>query len=453
MRRHLCRGLRCTGLPSPSFLSGIVGRNTRITGTNEVRKTYLFPIIIFLTGAIAVSPIIFQNAKNLSIAILTGDETPLTPKPYHGFLHLPQSDNPERKNMTFAADFAAIYYTARHFNEPDIYAGKYDPAGRHILYSPSTYYFYQKTFCRLPYGQAALAHLSFQLILLFAATFFLLGRIKRLFLLIPVTVIYGILIFLTPVGLSWFERGQTDLYAACALMFLIFSFYESKGYAWILAALCLSLKYTIIIFVAEFIFIYLLFSSDRMKWRNFFLFLGGFFLTLILFPPQFLPFVWSMYETQNFHFQGMTLVGRVSREILFVIAGASLGLYLGLAGLQRKKEIFVRQTLLPYGTGLIVLNLLFLSFNYQYRIMTLIGFIPLFILWYFRWNQKGKLSLFFILIFTVFLIFSFHVPGIFNPSYPSDGYFVLVYIIYAAVIAIVTVVEAMRGLLKKGAYG
>ena len=379
-------------------------KNEKTSSCNGSAQKFRVVVIISILLWGLLWPRISSNVSNLSQSIMTGKVIHTIPDPLYGFLHF-ESKNSAFNNHTFAVDFAGVYFIVRNFDKNDIYSGNYDPRGP-IVYSPGMLYFYKKTFCRMPFGVAAVAHLGFQVVLLLLSTIFILRYYKLSMMIVPVSLLYAVLITCSPVGLAWFERGQFDVYAAIALLFFVFGVYESKGYAFALAALFAAFKLTIaVIFIQGFI-IYLWMGSHKVKWKFSSMFAGIFLFAFILFPKKLPGFFMCLQKVQNSP-QGLTLVNKLPASVCGAIPVFCVLLFLLLVFFARDKESALRKFFLPYMTGLAGLNLLLLANNSEYRIMCCLGFIPLMFVWFFRlckdrWYCCGTMACFFLFLLTVF---------------------------------------------------
>ena len=99
--------------------------------------------------------------------------------------------------------------------------GYLDPWGRPSRYAPFIHYVCAVSFCKLDYGQASLLHMLVQtglFFFFFVMTFKILEIESDLWMGLAATMLF---LFVTPAGLSWFERGQFSLYVALAYLLLM----------------------------------------------------------------------------------------------------------------------------------------------------------------------------------------------------------------------------------------
>jgi hypothetical protein len=366
-------------------------------------------------------PTIFSNTKNLVDSFITGEKVLTEPLPLYGYLHI-KNDDPLFKDYTFALDFAAVYFTAKNFDKKDVYTGKYDPWGRPTPHTPAALFFYSKTFCKLPFWAAASAHLAFQAVLLLLATFFIFQYYRIAFLFVPVSLVYAVMLTCSPVGLAWFERGQFDIFAGLSLLFLMFGIYESKGYAFALAALFAAFKLTMALFFIQAFILYLLICPGRAKWRFFAVFSGILLLVLISFPQHLMGFLTELQRIQSSYVCGMTLVDKLPPVVSVLIPVFCTLLFLIPALLSsRKKEMFT-EVFLPYMTGLAGINLLLLANNWEYRIICYLGLLPMMIVWYLKFSTDLLYRYEVMAFFVLFLAAAFHMFWVISTAVSADGY-------------------------------
>jgi len=255
---------------------------------------------------------------------------------------------------------------------------------------------------------------------------------------LPVALSYFIILFLTPVGLSWIERGQSDLYSALAILFFMFAVYESKAYAFILSAFFVSLKPTISpLFIQAFI-LYLLIDFNFKKLLFFFLFTATVLATLLLFPQYSTAFLTLVYKTRLSLVEGITLVRRMPDIVVFLIPIFSLLVYLIPLCLNPQKHIFLK-TFLPYSTGLVAINILLTFTSWEYRMISLLGFFPMAIAWVNFYSRDRIYTKEFISLLLIFLFIATHGFWIISAIAPKWEYFIASYMAYYLAIAVISI--------------
>jgi len=408
----------------------------------KVNSYHLWVIISIFLGAL-LAPMMASNISHLSLALINGECQKITPHPLYNYYHI-DSSNPDFANITFAADFSNVYFTAKNFQKRDIYTGKYDPAKRPVLYPPFLYYIYRHTFCHFTFGEAALWHLLSQILLLFLSTYFILRYYHLRLMFLPLTVTYSALLFFTPLGLSELERGQFDIYSALSILWFLFAFYERKNYAFVLAALFASLKWTSAPFFFQAFLIYLLVGKNKSRFKFFALFTGTFLLTLILFPQHITNYLSSLYNTQIFHQEGdISLVDKTSPLLLYLLPSLSPLLY-ALSLIFNKRDNIFLLTFLPFMSALAVLDLLIPSSTYQYRAIYLLGFLPMTLVWMLRLENDSTYQTLFIFLFVTFIFFVFHCLWMIKAIEFKAEYCIPIYLAFYFIVASISLLKNAR---------
>ncbi len=182
-----------------------------------------FLIIIF----IILHVFILRNVFLLSKDLLSGDHSAekLIPLPRYGFARIPDSPLTEQYHAQnrLAVDFAQIYFPAQQMSSlsENYQSGTMDPLQRPSRYAPLVHYLCSITICKLEYGLASLLHMLFQVIIFFLVLIYSYKSLKLEKGILPGILLVDVYLFLTPAGLSWFERGQFSLYVGVAYILLI----------------------------------------------------------------------------------------------------------------------------------------------------------------------------------------------------------------------------------------
>ena len=348
--------------------------------------------LMALAGAIflAVHVFGFSNAVTLSGDMVYGDGTAadLTPPPRYRLMRVPATPLAAKHDAAnrLAADFAQIYFCAQQFDRPGAaYNTKdtLDPWHRPALYAPLTHWLCLVTVCKLPYGYASLGHVLAQY-LLFLLSFVFAFKVLAIMRHLPL----GLLLvngglFLTPVGLSWFERGQFSLYVGSAYLWLFLGLYKRNALFLILAALFAYVKWTSFpaIFVVLCLWILTAKSKeDRIRILGLTLaFAATIVVCFLLFLDHGLYFLSSILtqELSNRIPYGISLMHIIPRwtvKILPVLIVA-----LGWLGARRYRLDF--EALFPFLLGASIVSLLYPTAAYEYNVPSLFGLIPFAIHW------------------------------------------------------------------------
>ena len=303
------------------------------------------------------------------------------------------------------------------------------------------FYLCNKFLCNISFPLAGLYFIFLQVALLIISSYWILRHYRLGIVILPVTVFYCFVLFLTPVGLTWFERGQFDIYSALAILFFMFAVYEKKAYAFVVSGLFFSLKFTAIILFIQAFIIYLLFYRGKGSFKFFCLWMGTLLLTLAFFPRQlvFDSFL-ALFKFQNQSPAGVTLAGKMPYVYVGVLSILSVLGYL-TALLLRKNEGAFLKTFLPYLTALLAFDLLMPVRGWEYRFLCFLGFVPMLIPWAMKYKDDHLYSSVFIFLFAVFLMTGLHAYRIFFVIPEKDIYFTVIYVAYFVVIGIGSILK------------
>jgi len=168
------------------------------------------------------------------------------------------------------ADFAQIYFPAQQISRTaeSYREGTSDPWGRPSRYPPLVHRACAGTICQLPYGPASLAHVVLQYLLLLVSLLYVFRRWNLQDSLLPALLLVNVCLFLSPVGLAWFERGQFTLYVALSILWLTFGLIERSTPSIALATLFAYVKWTAFPFVFVIVGLWVAVSKDRAELRS-----------------------------------------------------------------------------------------------------------------------------------------------------------------------------------------
>ena len=203
---------------------------------NKILKSLFF--IIFVVAHV----FILRNIILLSKDVVTGDGSGdgLIPFPRYGLVKIP--DNPSSQQYQaqnrLEVDFAQVYFPSQQMASlSDNYrTGILDPRQRPSRYAPLVHYLCAITICKFNYGIASLLHIAIQTLLFYVA-FILSFKILNIEkLILPGLLLANIYLFLTPAGLSWFERGQFSVYIGIGYLLMFVGFIK-KNYLLVLLSI------------------------------------------------------------------------------------------------------------------------------------------------------------------------------------------------------------------------
>jgi hypothetical protein len=326
------------------------------------------------------------------------------PPPKYDFMRM-WDYKPYQAENRLAADYAQIYFPSQKFEalSENYEQGVYDPFSRSSRYAPFLHYICSISFCKLEYGYASFLHMLIQLLLFF-------GAFSASFKILDIEYNFGagfllavVLLFVTPAGISWYERGQFSLYVALAHLLLIVGLFKNKPILVVVSAFFAYVKWT------SFTLVFVIFTADLLASKNSGEFIrkmkviAAYALVLALLSLPFLkefPFFLAGLFYQELHIAayGVSLNHLLSpsfSKIAFLLV-----ILMGYV-LARVKHLSF-ENLLPFFAGAGIFSLIYPRVAYEYNIPNLFAFIPLL----FAWAKQGdsirhilKFIFFFFMIF------------------------------------------------------
>ena len=356
--------------------------------------------ILIIAAAIAGHGLALRSAVLASRDIVTGDGSisQLRPGPRYAVLRVPETPVTTRYEAEhrLAADFAQVYFPARAQEDEPVTSSSTigtDPWERESRYAPFVQWACAISICDLSYGWASFAHvwLQYVILVLSLAYAFHLFRLWRFFPATLLAIHAGL--FLTPVGLSWLERGQFSLYVAAAYLWLLLGLYRERAAYLAVGALLAYVKWTSfpMIFVA--LGVWLLISPDRNVFlRRVRLASVPVAVVLALFvalPNSGVGFVEGLaYQENTLPAQGLSLARVLPR---WVVKMLPLGLVVmgTLRGRRTSPDV---RALLPFWLGSAVVLLLYPTLAFDYSVPCLFGLIPFALDWAQRHHASGLVA-------------------------------------------------------------
>ena len=344
--------------------------------------------ILLIVAFIIAHVFILRNAFLLSKDMLNGDRSAenMIPLPRYGFARIP--DSPLTKQYQaqnrLAVDFAQIYFPAQHMASlsENYQSGILDPLQRPSRYAPLVHYLCSITICKLDYGLASVLHMAIQVFLFFLIFIISFVSLKIGKYILPGVLLVNLFLFLTPAGLSWFERGQFSLYIGAAILLMILGFIKKKPILVIFSALFAFIKWTsfptlFVIFSAA-----ILGSKNLAEGKKTFL-VGGAFLLVVfaltfLFPAQSMDFLKGLLQQERFATPGGVSLAKVLPVWIEKLLPIPL-IILGYFHFKTNQNIVERT--IPFLAGAAVLMLIYPTLAYEYNLPSLLGFIPLLVYW------------------------------------------------------------------------
>ncbi len=283
------------------------------------------------------------------------------------------------------ADFGQIYFPSQNRTAlRDAYAIEttLDPWLRPSKYPPLLHVICVHTLSKLPYGQASLIHLAVQTILFIASFAFAFSVLNLKKYLLPSLLLLNVCLFLTPVGLSFFERGQFTLYVGLCYLWLMLALVTGKWRYVIVSALFGFVKWTAFPFVFVALAVCLLISRNARELKLGVVAVGLYILTILalLFsvPNDAVLFIQLLlYQELALSPMGISLariVPRYTAKLLpYVLIFAGL--------LNRFSSNKPLPYLIPFFAGAATILVTYPTFAFDYSVPCLTAFIPFMIYW------------------------------------------------------------------------
>lgn len=283
------------------------------------------------------------------------------------------------------ADFALIYFPSQnrdYLRETYAIETTLDPWSRPSRYPPLLHLICSYTLCQLPYGAACLVHLAIETIVFWISFVFVFYKLKIKKYLWPGLLLLNACLFLTPVGLSFYERGQYTLYVGlCYLWLLLFLITGKRRYS-VIAALFGFLKWTAFPFVLVVFTISFIRAENIIELKRRVVAAAGFAVVVVslLFavPADALIFVNGLF------YQELTLIpmGNSLARILPLNAVKLLPFILILLGSMSRfcKKISLA-FMIPFFVGAATILVTYPTFAFDYCVPYLTAFIPFLIYW------------------------------------------------------------------------
>lgn len=406
------------------------------------RKGPLARAALWLT-IVVLSGLGLRNFALLAQDMTTGSGAAahLLPSPVYRLARLPSSRQTLARDAQhrLGSDFAQVYFPAQDvFRLARAFSSgtTSDPWHRPSRYPPLVILACAATVCRLPFGWASLAHILVQLLVFVAVLYITSGtwRLRRFFL--AALLFSGACLFLTPVGLSWFERGQFSLYIAASHMLLLFGLIEKKWAPIALAAMLAFIKWTSFPASAVILAIYLI------SWRNsgsprqrlilasvFAVVIGLLLVVPVLFVRGTDLFLAGLFEQELRGDPGglslMTVLPPLAVKLLPLLL-----LLAGVVNLRLNRGDLV--SMIPYFIGAAAALLIYPTRAYDYSLFTLAGFIPAALLWAQQSHLRPPSGALVLAAFAAFLAVGSYSTHVLGSTTSTVGIYVVFSIIFVA---------------------
>ncbi len=410
------------------------------------KKNHLFIIIFILLNCL-----ILYNIILLSNDIINGDFTAknLFPSPRYEFMRVPE--NPltlkVKAENRLAADFAQIYFPSQKFSSlTQAYTREsLDPWQRPSRYAPLIHAICSMSICKLNYGYASFLHITIQLFM-FYLSFIYAFKILHL----ERYIFYSILLvnfclFLTPAGLSWFERGQFSLYVSISYLWLMLGIINRSKLYIFLSALFAYVKLTSLPLIFVVFFIWMLNSKNLKELKQSIFTALVFLLTIallfLLYPELGVDFISGIFEQElGYNPGGISLSNLLPKYL--VKALPIILIILGYSHIKRYKNDFI--FLVPYLTGCAIILITYPTLAYDYSVPCLFCFIPLVIYWSKQTLIHDNFAIHMIKYFFPFFIIAASFSKFFIMFFYSQSIITIFYILSSLVFFVLPVLPKMH---------
>lgn len=354
----------------------------KIIETLSAKKILIVVLSLLCYGAAII------NFSLLSADMIHGNGygEQVFPQPLYGFTRIYERPNTVEYHAVkrLAADYAQVYFPSQEFSSltQNYETGYLDPWKRPSRYAPLIHYICSISFCKLDYGYASFAHMLVQILLFYL---FFIAAFKMLQIESDMQsglVIATFLLFLTPTGLGWLERGQFSLYVCLAYLLLILGIMKKNNLLIVASALFAYVKWTSLPFLFVMMIVHLLGSRDRKELiKNSSMALIYLLIIILLslaFRSRFLHFLDGVLIQEA----DVDPVGISMAQLLplWAVKGFPLlAIFCGYFCLIRNNRKF--DQLIPYLTGVGILMLTYPTVAFEYGIPSLLCFIPLIFYW------------------------------------------------------------------------
>lgn len=339
---------------------------------------------ILLIFFILLHILIIKNAYFLSKDVIYGDYSSknVSPRPLYGYARVPNNAFTEKYEAEnrLTSDFAQIYFPTQSFSTlSETYQnGYFDPWNKPSRYAPFIHFLCSITICKLNYGLGSFLHIIIQILIFyffFIVSFRLLSIEKDLMFGLALA---NVCLFLTPAGLSWFERGQFSLYVSISYLLLILGLGRRNILFIILSALFAFIKWTSFPFIFVTLATFMLSAKTFSEIKLYAQYATAFFLIILslslCFPEKSYYFLLGLYSQEQLSFpEGVSLVRAISANLVKFMPLALI--ILGYVYQRLNQNI--SSWGIPFLLGIAVILLMYPTKAFEYNVPSLLCFIPL----------------------------------------------------------------------------
>jgi hypothetical protein len=362
--------------------------NNKVGIISKPVMTFLIFILILLNC------FALRNFLLLSRDMIFGDFSAqrLVPLPLYSMERIPKNLITLKYDAVnrLGEDFAQIYFPAQDISSLE---NAYDqrktlePWHAASRMAPLIHFICAISICKLSYGYAAFWQLIIQILVFFLALYMAFKMLDSGQYFLPFLLFANLCLFLTPAGLSWFERGQFSLYVGSSYLLLLLGLLR-KNLVWILfSALLAFIKWTSLPLIFVILSVYILNSKNlrELQYSLLVAILYAFVFALLLLPfmNTSLIFINGLVSQElSVRTDGLTLATYLPRYL--VKALPFLLIIMGYVNARINKNHFMN--LITFFGGSAIVLLLYPTLAYEYSVPTLLGLVPCLILW----TQKSE---------------------------------------------------------------
>ena len=247
---------------------------------------------------------------------------------------------------------------------------------------------------------------------------------------LPFLLFANLCLFLTPTGLSWFDRGQFSLYEGSSYLLLLLGLWKKNLYWIIFSALLAFIKWTSLPLTFVILVVHILNSKNRKELQYSILatIAYAFIFTLLLMPfiKTNIAFMNGLFNQElNITPDGLTLATYLPTYAVNVLP--FLLVILGYINVRMNRNNFI--SLIPFFGGSAILLLLYPTSAFEYSIPTLLGFVPCLIFW--TQDSKSRQHASKAIITSLFLSFIV-IASFFHYYFQDYGLtLIIIYLIYS----------------------
>ncbi len=335
----------------------------------------------------------FWNFLLLSRDLINGDNSAdeLLIHPLYRPMRVPVRPITEARQAVgrVGSDFAQVYFPAQdvpHLQDAFDASRTLDPWKRPSRYAPLVELACAATLCNLDFGIACFLHILIQLLLLYGVLYWMFRELRLQHYFLPTLLSLNVILFLTPVGLSWFERGQFSLYLAVSYPLLVMGLLKKRWMLVAAAAVLAFIKWTSFppIFVILAVNLLSVKSLAELK-TNLFLVsvFGAVVVALLVVPALFSSgadtFVRGLV-TQEMEdaAKGASLLRYVPRLVVKLLPLAAI--VLGYINARLNKDLSA--WFAPFSVAVVVVMLVYPTRAYEYGLPSVLGLLPLLFAWF-----------------------------------------------------------------------